>query len=587
MPRRLFVTAIKRLLPAFAALTLAQGCSQIKTPEPKPYIAPSNSPAISELRWSNGKRPKTLDPVFAAAPPETDLARALFDGLTEIDPLTLQTIPSIAEKWEHSDDWRTWRFYIREDALWTNGQPVTASDFVRSWTRYARMGSRSAFPELLANLRKTETPVQDKKTQTQIVGPETTSGTEQRNTSNSGKQPFNDNSSPKIETTPQKNELLNVVAESERVLKIDLARPDPDFPALAAHPVFRPVFGDGTQFSDLNDFTGKFVTNGAFRVERIADDEISLVPFEKYWDRSSVKIDRVRMVAADPEKALDAYKAGDLDVVSNAELSAAAIKLLEPYEDFRRVTHAAVNLYEFNLSKTLLSDHRIRRALAMAIERERLVEGELQGTVRPAYDYFPFRQQPEYRITQDLQAAKSLLAQAGYPDGVGFPTLQLVINRNDLQIRVARAVARMWKQNLGIETEIVIKEQNEIEAIRVSGEYDLIRRGVVFPVPDETVALTAVYGDLIQKEDTKSGNQTKTSPETVSAAGNQIQARVNQTQSSKVKAEVDVSHELRAIPLYFPTAVSLAKPYVKGMEPNMFDIVLLKRVEIDTQWQGR
>ncbi|MCV4626625.1 ABC transporter substrate-binding protein, partial [Escherichia coli] len=83
---------------------------------------------ISELRWSNGKRPKTLDPVFAAAPPETDLARALFDGLTEIDPLTLQTIPSIAEKWEHSNDWRTWRFYIREDALWTNGQPVTASD---------------------------------------------------------------------------------------------------------------------------------------------------------------------------------------------------------------------------------------------------------------------------------------------------------------------------------------------------------------------------------------------------------------------------------------------------------------------------
>ncbi|MCV4633796.1 hypothetical protein OFB83_34925, partial [Escherichia coli] len=72
------------------------------------------------------------------------------------------------------------------------------------------------------------------------------------------------------------------------------------------------------------------------------------------------------MVAADPEKALDAYKAGDLDVVSNAELSAAAIKLLEPYEDFRRVTHAAVNLYEFNLSKPLLSDHRIRRALAMA-----------------------------------------------------------------------------------------------------------------------------------------------------------------------------------------------------------------------------
>ncbi|MCV4683751.1 hypothetical protein OFB94_29130, partial [Escherichia coli] len=90
-------------------------------------------------------------------------------------------------------------------------------------------------------------------------------------------------------------------------------------------------------------------------------------------------------------------------------------------------------------------------------------------------------------------------------------------------------------------------------------------------VPDETVALTAVYGDLIQKDDTKSGNQTKTSPETVSAAGNQIQTRVNQTQSSKVKAEVDVSHELRAIPLYFPTAVSLAKPYVKGMEPNMFD----------------
>jgi len=153
MPRNLFAHVMLAFVSAFAAIFFLSGCDRLKPSVPTANTVPSPS-AASELRWSNGRRLKTIDPVLAAAPPETDLVRALFDGLTEIDSRTQRAVPAIAEKWESSHDWRTWRFYLRENAVWTNGRPVTANDFVRSWNRYAEIAERAAFPELLLNLGK-------------------------------------------------------------------------------------------------------------------------------------------------------------------------------------------------------------------------------------------------------------------------------------------------------------------------------------------------------------------------------------------------------------------------------------------------
>lgn len=580
MPRNLFANTRLAFVSALAVMLFTFGCGPLKTSEPKPYIAQSVPPNVSELRWSNGRRLKSTDPVLAAAPPETDLTRALFDGLTDFDPIAQKAIPAIAEKWEPSNNWRTWRFYLRQEAVWTNGKPVTADDFVRSWHRFAEMGERSAFPELLLNLEKTgiaEVPRRD-------TNPVANRGPEKQNTPENLPNPELNAKSP-LSTNPDaalgKAERLSVVAESDRILKVDLLYPDPDFPVLAAHPAFRPVYFPNAKFEPTEAAAAELVTNGAFRLEKLTEAEVSLVPFENYWDRAEVKLDRVRIRFDEAEKALDAYRSGEVDAVSNADLSPAAVKLLEPYNDFRRVTHAAVNFYEINAQKAPFTDRRVRLALAMAVERERLVEGEMQGTVRPAYEVLPFRSKIEFRINQDLPLAKSLLSEAGFPEGAGFPTIRLVTNRNELQLRVARAVARMWKQNLGVDTEIVVRDASEIDGIRKSGDYDLIRRGIVFAAPDETAALMTIFSDQLQKEELKQPEPVKSLPGTADRTRNAMIRPPEGDFTEREARFAEAIYAARLIPLYFPTSVSLVKPYVKGMEPNAFDIVILKNVEID------
>ena len=126
----------------FIGLILISGaCSELERPQVKPYIAKDNPPPEkSEFRWSNGKTPKSFDPARAAASPETDVIRAIFEGLTEIEPKTLEVIGAVAEDWSSSNDSKTWTFNLRKEAVWSNGESVQAEDFVRSWTRLAKNG---------------------------------------------------------------------------------------------------------------------------------------------------------------------------------------------------------------------------------------------------------------------------------------------------------------------------------------------------------------------------------------------------------------------------------------------------------------
>lgn len=132
-------------------LTLSHvGCFGEETPPT--YYGKVLVPRTQEFRWSDGGIPQTFDPAFASAPPDTDAVRALFEGLTDYDPRTLQPVPGVATRWESSPDNRTWTFYLREDARWSNGERVTAGDFVRSWERTFRIGPLAPHTQLLGNL---------------------------------------------------------------------------------------------------------------------------------------------------------------------------------------------------------------------------------------------------------------------------------------------------------------------------------------------------------------------------------------------------------------------------------------------------
>lgn len=556
--------------------------------------------------------PKTLDPALVSAPPETDVVRAIFDGLTEMDAKTLEAVPAVAEKWTPSDDFKTWTFYLRKDAKWSNGKNVTAHDFVSSWKRVVEMEKAPPRSDLFQNIAGMEikraepplVPVEEPNVFLDPLRPPASPLLNNREDTGSAGSPGaqtnptdTDKSADPAQPAEKPNTKNGVEAVDDNTLRVSLIKPDKQFPRLVANPVFRPVFGEGAGF-EPGKLRSDIVTNGAFRISSIGQDGITLDRAEHYWNRAAVQLERVKFVPKESaEQALEAYKAGELDAVTNANFEPLALKLLAPYEDFRRTKHSALNLYEFNLERPPFNDHRVREALAIAIERERLTEGEMEGSSQPAVSFLPFGESGEPKLVQDVEKAKNLLAEAGFPGGEKFPVIELVVNRNDAQQRIARSVARMWKQNLNIDTEVSVKESAEIEKIRGTGQFDMLRRGVVLPTSDETANMFAifapaegdagkvvlpggeVFGIPLNPETAEPGEsgETHASPDGAGAENEQIE----------ILTDEDAMRELSAIPLYFPTSYSLVKSYVLGFEINALDAPSLKDVRIDTEWQPK
>jgi oligopeptide transport system substrate-binding protein len=594
-------TNLPRILPAIcrriaiagliALQLISSACNELEKPKPEPYYSGTTPTRKQEFRWSNGKPPKSMDPARAVAPPETDLVRAVFEGLTDLDAKTLTEKPAAAESWSASDDFRTWTFHLRGNARWSNGKPLLAQDFVRSWRRLGELGNTVAHRDLLKNI--VGFPIKKK----DIAPPSSellqTVNREARIEPSPSPQPrapsTDQNSNASAEAGPALP-LFGLSASDARTLQVLLIAPDKDFAKLVAHPLFRPIFDPGVDLGDKQPGPD-VVTNGAFRISEVSASGIMLERSDTYWNREAIKLERVQFVSTEnAEQALKAYKSGEIDAVTNADFEPLALKLLEPFEDFRRWTHAAINFYEINHEKPPFDDRRVREALAISIERERLTEGEMEGFTQPASSFLPFGADSEFKIVQDKDKAEALLEEAGFPGGKNFPVIRLVVNRNETQLRVARAVARMWKQNLNLETEVVVKENAEIELARNAGDFDLIRRGAVYPTADELMGILAIL------------KPPQHPSEPTPAATNEIGVEALDPQSNPARklpekpavespdvtmSEANAVYELWAIPLYFPTSYSLVKPYVNGFEMNSLDAPALGDVSIDADWQPK
>ena len=527
------------------------------------------------------------------------------------DSNTLLAVPGVAERWESSDDIRTWTFYLRKDARWSNGERVTAADFVRSWKRLHKVGEKTGNAFLYQNIvgmRTLASPALPAVEPTDFLPvPETDFSRNGGLRLDGIRLTEQDTDTPSVTTPtaqcpkPKTNEPVKpgVEAIDELTLRVRLELPDKDFPRLVSNSVFRPVYGTGSDLEGT-ELNAEVVTNGAFLIDTINDREVTLKRSGRYWNQDAVTLERVRFIASpSSEAALEAYRKGEVDIVTNAAIEPVALKLLSPYEDFRRTAHSALNYYEFNTAKAPFGDRRVREALAIAIDREKVTEGELEGATKPATAFLPLGNIHVDQLSFDVERALSLLEQAGYPRGENFPRIRLVVNRNDTQQRVAKSVARMWAQHLNLETEIIVKEWTEIELTKTAGDFDLIRRGVVLPTANELVSLTAIFGfpevepaaaeiELNAGQGSSGGGinsgPVKTEP------GSDVQsseAGTAQPSSTVSWAEEDAMYEMNAIPLYFPMSYSLVKPYVKGFELNALDAPSLREMSIDASWQPK
>jgi oligopeptide transport system substrate-binding protein len=304
------------------------------------------------------------------------------------------------------------------------------------------------------------------------------------------------------------------------------------------------------------------VSNGAFSLVKTQNERVLLERANNYWDKAQVTLERVEFVGEkDAESALAAYRAGEVDAVTNAAFEPLAIKLLTPYEDFRRSTYGALTYYSFNAAHAPFDDVRVREALALAIDRERISDDDMGGATEPARRLLPQAASDSEKpvidkselLEKDYERARELLADAGFPNGEGFPRITLLVNRNEQQRVVAQSISAMWRSVLNVESEIVVKNWEDYETAIRAGDYDIVRRGIVMQTTDELTNIRMLFHDGLQSSiQTKNEGQKPATDSTAEAAsGKRSGPKEKALDLQPGETEAQALKDLIAMPIYF------------------------------------
>jgi len=488
-------------------------------------------PGRAELVFANGTEPRTLDPGRATGEPEGRIVDALFEGLTARDPATLAPVPGVAESWTISEDGRRYEFTLRADARWSDGTAVTAHDFAWSWRRFLEPAHGAEYAYLLHGLRHAEAlhgararaarlreealPAFDALVAahaaafpsaawrrfvamhdlvaalSQVADP----GARAALASEAGPAPAERAGfRAALAAEADAHEARAAAAEThfgvdagafaadERRFVVELVAPIPYFLELTAfYPTF-PVPRVLVQAHPEDWFLpGRIVGNGAFVLEawRVGD-RIRLARSPTYWGRDGVALASVDALPIEsPVTALNLYLSGALDWVPRTPGDLA--EFLRERPDHYEAPALVVYYYRVNVTRPPLDDPRVRQALALAIDRETLVRDVLRLGQLAAHHLvppgIPGYEPPASAIRFDPERARALLAEAGYPEGRGFPELGILFNTLEDHRKIAELVADQLRRALGIRVVPYNQEWQSYLATTQAGDYDLARAG--------------------------------------------------------------------------------------------------------------
>lgn len=409
----------------FILLAFAGGCQRRET-------AVTAGLRTHTLHLGNQNEPATLDPHIMDAATDMNVAVALFEGLTAYDEKTGQGVPAAAERWDVSADGLIYTFHLRPDARWSNGDRVTAGDFAYSFQRILTPALGSTYAYMLWPIRNAEAFNNGKLTNFAEVG---------------------------------------VKVLDEATLQLTLARPTPYLPMLAAHNTWLPVhratvekFGRSDQRSSTWTRPGNLVGNGPFVLtEWQTNARIVVTRNSKYWGNAQNQIESVVFYPIEKAEVEELnFRAGQLH--GTFGLPASKITSYRQQNDprFRNDPMLGVEYINFNVTKPPFQDPRVRRALAMAIDRAAIAQNVFAGSRQAAGGIVPPNcggyvgpaPQPF-----DVATARQLLAEAGFPGGKGFPALAIQVRNDESMARMAEAIQAMWLRDLGIRVTIEPYEQ--------------------------------------------------------------------------------------------------------------------------------
>jgi len=422
------------LLMAFVAVAVYAEAAQETTEEAEEVV----------FRLNNGTEPESLDPALISGVPENQIYMGLFEGLVVPDPETLQAKPGIAERWEMSADGLTYTFYLRDDAVWSDGVEITAQTVVDSWLRFLNPETAADYTYLMVD-------------EAMVAG---------AGDYNSG------------EAGPG---AVQIRAVDEKTFQVTLDRPRAFFVDMLNHYAFavHPLHVI-EEYGDAWTRPGTIVSNGPFVLDTwVPQDRIELVKNPTYWDAENVELDRVILYPIDDQNtALNLFQDGQIDWLKDV----APARLDEMKMDSTHVANPAfiTYYYEFNNDVEPLDDMRVRKAMMMSIDRQELVTRVTRGDQFPAYGVtppLPGVYDAVEGFEEDYDAARELLADAGYPGGEGFPELTILYNTSEGHKNIAEYVQQKWNDELGISVQIENQEWGTYLDSRDNGDFEIARGG--------------------------------------------------------------------------------------------------------------
>lgn len=502
------------------------------------WCAALSHAGTSVLRKGNGPEVESLDPHKVEGVSAGNVLRDLYEGLVaERSDASLS--PGAAQSWIISDDLKVYTFTLRENARWSNGDPVTAHDFVAGLRRSVDPATGSNYSQILAPIENAEAII-------------------------AGRMPV---------------EALAVEAPDAHTVVVRLKGPTPYFLGLLVHPsaypVHRPTLEKfGAQFAQA----GNLVSNGPYRlVERAVQSHILLERNSHYWDNANTRIEQVKYVnTEDLNSEFKRFRAGELDWTYEVPASQGDWIQKHLPDAYHVHTYLGVYYYGFNLSRPPFKDNpKLRRALSLAIDRKLIVEKVLGLGEKPAESWIPpgvigHDSAPApwsgWSREQSLAEARRLYAEAGYSEQRPAQ-VQIRYNTHDNHKKVATAIAAMWKQWLGVETEMINEEWKVyLQNRRLKTRTQVFRAGWIGDYNDANSFLEILHSSHGLND---TGYANPHYDLLLSRASTEADP-ARRAQWLR-EAEAQLLEDLPVLPIYFYVTKRLVSPRVRGWQGNIMD----------------
>ena len=534
------------------ALTLALGMSVFAGCGKSGGAAESGRNLIYNL----GADPETIDPTLNTASDAGTIIENAFEGLMRLDE-NEKAVPGVAEKMDVSDDKLEYTFHLRKNAKWSDGEPVTAKDFEFSWVRALTKETAAEYSYQLYYIKNAE----------------------------------------KFYNGQATREELGIEVVDDHTIKVTLEAPTAYFPELTAFTTYFPEREDIVTADPEGWATNPetYVSNGPFKlVQWDLKDQLVFEKNKEYWNAKEIKLPGlVFKLVTDENTAYASLKSGEFDMVDTvpaAEIAAGKEEgLVTIYPNL------ATYMLVFNVGKQstlpedvkkVLSNVKVRKALAIAIDRKAITDNVTKSGQIPAYSFVPkgilndkgedFADREYYDANKaNIEEAKKLLAEAGYPNGEGLPTLEFMYNTEGAHKLVAQAIQQDWAK-IGVNVELTNQEWKVFLNTRQQGGYEIARHGWSGDYVDPMTFL-----DLWV---TGGGNNDAgySNPEYDKLVNDaKKEADLEKRWDIMKKAEDMVMADMPIIPLYYYTKVKGAKPEVKGVRVSTLGHVFFDKAYIE------